>query len=99
MISILLALALQGDALRRSGNPDGARLAYLGALQASPLPPRAAYGVAHAVGGAVPGEHVLRQLVEAHAADRRNGAVEAGVDHLLAEPGDAIVFDAWDRAD
>ncbi|HET8724225.1 MAG TPA: hypothetical protein VFM53_08450 [Anaeromyxobacteraceae bacterium] len=40
------ALALQGDALRRSGQPEAARLAYLGALQASPLHPRAAYGVA-----------------------------------------------------
>jgi tetratricopeptide (TPR) repeat protein len=40
------ALALQGDALRRSGNAAAARLAYLGALEASPLHPRAAYGMA-----------------------------------------------------
>jgi tetratricopeptide (TPR) repeat protein len=40
------ALALQGDALRRSGKPEAARQAYLAALQASPNHPRAAYGVA-----------------------------------------------------
>jgi hypothetical protein len=40
------ALALQGDALRRTGRPEGARQAYLAALQASPTHPRAAYGVA-----------------------------------------------------
>src|SRR5512137_1253702 len=40
------ALALQGDALRRSGKPEAARQAYLAALQASPTHPRAAYGVA-----------------------------------------------------
>jgi tetratricopeptide (TPR) repeat protein len=40
------ALALQGDALRRTGRPEGARQAYLAALQSSPTHPRAAYGVA-----------------------------------------------------
>ena len=40
------ALALQGDALRRTGKAEGARQAYLAALQASPNHPRAAYGVA-----------------------------------------------------
>jgi hypothetical protein len=40
------ALALQGDALRRSGKPEGARQAYLAALQGSPTHPRAAYGMA-----------------------------------------------------
>jgi tetratricopeptide (TPR) repeat protein len=40
------ALALQGDALRRSGKPEAARQAYLAALLASPNHPRAAYGVA-----------------------------------------------------
>jgi tetratricopeptide (TPR) repeat protein len=40
------ALALQGDALRRSGKVEAARLAYLAALQASPNHPRAAFGVA-----------------------------------------------------
>ena len=40
------ALALQGDALRRTGKAEGARQAYLAALQVSPGHPRAAYGVA-----------------------------------------------------
>jgi tetratricopeptide (TPR) repeat protein len=40
------ALALQGDALRRTGKPEAARVAYTAALQASPLHPRAAYGLA-----------------------------------------------------
>jgi len=40
------ALALQGDALRRSGKAEAARLAYLAALQTSPNHPRAAYGLA-----------------------------------------------------
>ena len=40
------ALALQGDALRRTGKAEGARQAYLAALRASPAHPRAAYGVA-----------------------------------------------------
>lgn len=40
------ALALQGDALRRSGKAEAARLAYLAALQVSPNHPRAAYGLA-----------------------------------------------------
>jgi tetratricopeptide (TPR) repeat protein len=40
------ALALQGDALRRSGKAEAARLAYLAALQISPYHPRAAYGLA-----------------------------------------------------
>jgi tetratricopeptide (TPR) repeat protein len=40
------ALALQGDALRRTGKAEGARQAYLAALQASPMHPRAAYGMA-----------------------------------------------------
>ena len=40
------ALALQGDALRRTGRPEGARQAYLAALQSSPTHPRAAYGLA-----------------------------------------------------
>jgi Flp pilus assembly protein TadD len=40
------ALALQGDALRRTGKPEAARVAYVAALQASPNHPRAAYGVA-----------------------------------------------------
>ncbi|MGA8892778.1 MAG: hypothetical protein WB493_14500, partial [Anaeromyxobacteraceae bacterium] len=40
------ALALQGDALRRTGKPEGARQAYLAALQSSPTHPRAAYGMA-----------------------------------------------------
>jgi tetratricopeptide (TPR) repeat protein len=40
------ALALQGDALRRTGKPEAARQAYLAALAASPTNPRAAYGVA-----------------------------------------------------
>ena len=40
------ALALQCDALRRSGRAEGARLACLGALQASPNHPRAAFGLA-----------------------------------------------------
>jgi tetratricopeptide (TPR) repeat protein len=40
------ALALQGDALRRTGKPEGARQAYLAALRASPTHPRAAYGMA-----------------------------------------------------
>jgi len=40
------ALALQGDALRRSGKAEAARLAYLGGIQASPNHPRAAYGLA-----------------------------------------------------
>jgi tetratricopeptide (TPR) repeat protein len=40
------ALALQGDALRRTGKAEGARQAYLAALQVSPGHPRAAYGIA-----------------------------------------------------
>lgn len=40
------ALALQGDGMRRSGKPEGARQAYLAALQASPVHPRSAYGLA-----------------------------------------------------
>ncbi len=40
------ALALQGDALRRTGHPDGALQAYRAALQASPSHPRSAYGMA-----------------------------------------------------
>ncbi len=40
------ALALQGDALRRTGKPEAARQAYLAALAGSPTNPRAAYGVA-----------------------------------------------------
>ena len=40
------ALALQGDALRRSGKAEAARLAYLAALQISPNHPRAAFGLA-----------------------------------------------------
>ncbi len=40
------ALALQGDALRRTGRAEAARLAYGAALQASPTHPRAAYGLA-----------------------------------------------------
>jgi hypothetical protein len=40
------ALALQGDALRRTARPEAARLAYTAALQASPTHPRAAYGLA-----------------------------------------------------
>ena len=39
------ALALQGDALRRTGKAEGARQSYLAALQASPTHPRAAYGL------------------------------------------------------
>lgn len=39
------ALAVQGDALRRTGNYEGARLAYLAALEGSPTHPRAAYGL------------------------------------------------------
>jgi tetratricopeptide (TPR) repeat protein len=44
--SLPSALALQGDALRRTGKPEAARQAYLAALQASPSHPRAAYGLA-----------------------------------------------------
>jgi hypothetical protein len=40
------ALALQGDALRRTGKPEAARQSYLAALSASPGHPRAAYGLA-----------------------------------------------------
>jgi tetratricopeptide (TPR) repeat protein len=40
------ALALHGDALRRSGKAEAARLAYLAALQISPNHPRTAYGLA-----------------------------------------------------
>ncbi|HET8733161.1 MAG TPA: hypothetical protein VFM45_05245 [Anaeromyxobacteraceae bacterium] len=40
------ALALQGDALRRTGKAEGARQAYAAALQGSPSHPRAAYGLA-----------------------------------------------------
>jgi len=40
------ALALKGDALRRTRSPAAARQAYLAALESSPLHPRAAYGLA-----------------------------------------------------
>jgi tetratricopeptide (TPR) repeat protein len=40
------ALAVQGDALRRTKNYEGARLAYLAALEGSPTHPRAAFGLA-----------------------------------------------------
>jgi len=40
------ALAVQGDALRRTGSHDAARTAYLAALEGSPSHPRAAYGLA-----------------------------------------------------
>lgn len=40
------ALALKGDALRRSKDFEGARAAYAAALQSSPTHPRAAYGAA-----------------------------------------------------
>ena len=40
------ALALQGDALRRTGRAEAARSAYAAALQSSPTHPRAAYGMA-----------------------------------------------------
>jgi hypothetical protein len=63
------ALALRGDVLRRMRqDPDGARGSYAAALAASPLHPRAAFGVAKlALSGFAPAEEAeraLRRLIE-----------------------------------
>ncbi len=57
-------LALHGDALRRLGrNQRGARAAYEAALSASPLHPRAAYGLAKlALAGLAPSEEAVQAL-------------------------------------
>jgi hypothetical protein len=62
------ALALRGDVMRRSGLSGDARRAYQEALVASPMHPRAAYGLAKlALGGqadAAPAREALGRLLE-----------------------------------
>jgi len=61
------ALAVQGDALRRSRNHDASRQAYLAALEGSPSHPRASFGMAKLAlsGKAKPEEAIppLRRLL------------------------------------
>jgi hypothetical protein len=72
-------LALHGDALRRlRRDPRGARAAYEAALAASPLQPRAAYGLAKlALGGHAPADEASAAL-ERLLADADTPAPERG---------------------
>ncbi len=78
------ALALQGDALRRTGKPEAARQAYLAALAASPTNPRAAYGRARADEAYPALERILADVEGTPSNERARAAL-----HLAALQGRA----------
>jgi tetratricopeptide (TPR) repeat protein len=84
------ALALKGDALRRTRNGVAARQAYLAALDASPRHPRAAYGMAKLAlsGQARPEEATpaLERILEDRAGTPSNERGRAAL-HLAALKG------------
>jgi hypothetical protein len=86
------ALALKGDALRRSRNGVAARQAYLAALEASPRHPRAAYGMAKLAlsGQARPDEATpaLERILDDRAGTPSNERARAAL-HLAALRGRA----------
>jgi tetratricopeptide (TPR) repeat protein len=90
------ALALQGDALRRSGKAEAARLAYLAALQVSPNHPRAAYGLAKlALSGKAKADEAFPAL-ERILADREGRAGDrAGAQRTLDASGTSGADRAW----
>jgi tetratricopeptide (TPR) repeat protein len=86
------ALALQGDALRRTRSHAAAKQAYQAALQASPLHPRAAFGMAKLAlsGQAKPDEATpaLERLLADRAGTPSNERARAAL-HLAALRGRA----------